>query len=94
MACLVLKEFSRLDYRGLAEQLADHPNLRTLIGLKTVPHYTTFQKAAQRLLAAVPSRRVFNAVLHRAPGTRFGKPEFLWRPSMAIRFRCLSLGLP
>ena len=51
MACLVLKEFARLDYRGLAAHLDDHPDLRALIGLKAVPHYTTFQKAAQRLLA-------------------------------------------
>ena len=54
MACLVLKEFSRLDYPGLAAHLADHPDLRALIGLEAVPHFTTFQKAAQRLLAAVP----------------------------------------
>ena len=66
LACLVLKEFARLDYRGLAEHLADHPDLGALIGLKAVPHYTTFQKAAQRLLAAVPGRRMFDAVLERA----------------------------
>jgi hypothetical protein len=63
---LVLKEFSRLDYRGLAEHLADHPDLCRLIALKVVPHFTTFQKAAQRLLAAVPGRRMFDAVLEQA----------------------------
>jgi len=52
LACLVLKEFSRLDYRGLAAHLADHSDLCRLIGLKAVPHFTTFRKAAQRLLAA------------------------------------------
>ena len=66
LACLVLKEFSRLDYRGLAQHLADHPDLIALIDLKAVPHYTTFQKAARRLLAAVPGRKVFDAVLERA----------------------------
>jgi hypothetical protein len=66
LACLVLKEFARLDYRGLAEHFADHPDLGALIGLRAVPHYTTFQKAAQRLLAAVPGRRMFVAVLDRA----------------------------
>jgi Transposase DDE domain/Transposase domain (DUF772) len=66
LACLVLKEFSRLDYRGLAEHLADHPDLCRLIALKAVPHFTTFQKAAQRLLAAVPGRRMFDAVLEQA----------------------------
>jgi hypothetical protein len=66
VACLVLKEFSHLDYRGLSEHLSDHADLRALIGLKAVPHFTTFQKAAQRLLAAVPGRRLFDAVLERA----------------------------
>lgn len=66
LACLVLKEFSRLDYRGLAAHLADHPDLGAVIGLKAVPHFTTFQKAAQRLLAARPGRHMFDAVLARA----------------------------
>jgi hypothetical protein len=66
LACLVLKEFLRLDYRGLAEHLADHPDLARLIDLKAVPHYTTFQKAAARLLRAAPARKLFDAVLDRA----------------------------
>jgi hypothetical protein len=66
LACLVLKEFARLDYRGLAAHLADLPDLCRLIGLDAVPHYTTFQKAAVRLLAATPGRRMFDAVLRRA----------------------------
>ena len=32
LACLVLKEFARLDYRGLAEHFADHPDLGALTG--------------------------------------------------------------
>lgn len=66
LACLVLKDFAHLDYRGLAEHFADHPDLATQIGLKSVPHFTTFQKAAQRLLSAKPARRMFDAVLQRA----------------------------
>jgi hypothetical protein len=66
MACLVLKEFLRLDYRGFAEHLADHPDLARPIGLKAVPHFTTFQKAAARLLMAAPARATFDAVLQRA----------------------------
>ena len=54
LACLVLKEFSRLDYRGLADHLADHPDLARDIDLEVVPHFTTFQKAAARLLKAQP----------------------------------------
>jgi hypothetical protein len=66
LACLVLKESLRLDYRGLAAHLADHPDLIRLIDLKAVPHYTTFQKAAARLLVAAPARTLFDAVLDRA----------------------------
>jgi hypothetical protein len=66
LACLVLKEFLRTDCRGLAAHLADHPDLCRQISLGTVPHFTTFQKAAARLLAAVPGRKMFDAVLERA----------------------------
>jgi Transposase DDE domain len=63
VACLVLKDFLRLDYRGLAAALADGPELARAIDLNEVPHFTTFQKAAARLLRAEPARRVFDAVL-------------------------------
>lgn len=66
MACLVLKEFTRLDYRGFAEHPADHPDLAGLIGLKVIPHYATFQKAAARRFKATPARVTFDAVPARA----------------------------
>jgi hypothetical protein len=49
-ACLVLKEFLRLDYRKLSALLEDAPSLAAAIGLQQVPHFSTFQKAAARLL--------------------------------------------
>jgi hypothetical protein len=73
LACLVLKEFLRLDYRGFTAHLADHPDLAAQIGLKAVPHYTTFQKAARRLLASAPGRKMFDAVLERARKDRVRK---------------------
>lgn len=51
-ACLLLKEFLQLDYRKLAALLADMPSLAAAIELDVIPHYTTFQKAAQRLLVS------------------------------------------
>jgi Transposase DDE domain len=66
LACLVLKEFLRLDYRGLVEHLADHSELTRLLALRVIPHYTTLQKAAVRLLKAAPARKLFDAVLDRA----------------------------
>jgi hypothetical protein len=51
-ACLVLKEFMRLDYRKLSALLTDAPELASTIDLKKVPHFSTFQKAAARLLVS------------------------------------------
>ncbi len=42
-ACLVLKEFLKTDYRGLADILADCDSLRAAIELEHVPHFTTVQ---------------------------------------------------
>ena len=62
MACLVLKEFLRLDYRGLADQ----PDFARLIDLETIRHHTTFQKAAERLLKVTPARLMYETVLKQA----------------------------
>ena len=53
-ACLVLKEFLKLDYRGVQQLLLDTPDLRAVIELTHVPHWTTLQKAADRLLKKTP----------------------------------------
>ena len=66
LACLVLKEFLRLDYRGFTDHLADHIELARSIALEVIPHYTTFHKAAARLLKAEPRRKLFDSVLERA----------------------------
>lgn len=59
-ACLVLKAFLRMDYRGIVEHLNDCPDLQQAIGLSTVPHFTTIQKAAQRLLVSSHVRRLLD----------------------------------
>jgi len=46
----VLKEFLKTDYRGVVGVLTDCPDLCVTIELQYVPHYTTQQKAADRLL--------------------------------------------
>lgn len=48
--CLVLKMFFKTDYRGLEAILRDSPNLCSAMGMKEAPHYTTVQKAQQRML--------------------------------------------
>ena len=54
LACLVLKEFLKLDYRGVQQLLIDTPELCAVIELTPVPHWTTLQKAADRLLKKTP----------------------------------------
>jgi hypothetical protein len=64
-ACLVLKAFLKTDYRGLAAHLRDCPSLAEAIHLSLVPHYTTLQKAAHRLLAAPTARRLLVTTIRR-----------------------------
>jgi transposase len=65
-ACLVLKEFMQLDYRKLATLLHDAPSLAAAIELKTVPHFTTFQKAARRLLKSRHAERLLDQSVEQA----------------------------
>ena len=50
-ALLVLRQRLRTDYRGLATLLAEWRELRRVLGLRKVPHYSTLCYAAHRLLA-------------------------------------------
>lgn len=65
-ACLTLKEFLQLDYRKLATTLMDSPSWVEVLGLKQVPHFTTFQKAAKRLLRSAEARRLLDATVRQA----------------------------
>ena len=49
-ACLVLKEFFKLDYRGVEALLVDSDSLRAIIDLRVAPDFTTLHKACRRLL--------------------------------------------
>jgi hypothetical protein len=64
-ACLVLKTFFRTDYRGVVMHLADHSDLRAVLGLKFVPHFTTVHKASRRLLRQPRGRRLFRTTIRR-----------------------------
>ena len=70
-ACLVLKEFFKADYRGI---LADTPSLCDAIGLKKVPHWTTLQKASQRLLCNAAVQKLLDATVTRT-GPRRRSPR-------------------
>jgi hypothetical protein len=74
-ACLVLKNFLKTDYRGLVAHLADCPSLVETLELASVPHYTTLQKAARRLLAAAPAKRLLDATVREHLGRRRRVPR-------------------
>jgi hypothetical protein len=69
-ACLVLKNFLKADYRGVVAHLADHPALVETLELKKIPHYTTLQKAARRLLVAPKARRLLDVTVRQHMGRR------------------------
>jgi Transposase DDE domain len=69
-ACLVLKTFCKTDYRGIAQLLRDFSDLRRVLGLERVPHFTTLQKASGRLLCQPHARRILRGTVRRFFGRR------------------------
>jgi hypothetical protein len=63
VACLVIKEFRQLDYRGTQTLLAEWSDVRRVLGLTKVPHFTTLCAAAKRLLGKAKANAVLDAVL-------------------------------
>jgi len=64
-ALLVLKTHQKLDYRGVVALLTDMPELMKELGLACVPHYTTLQKAASRLLTDGPVQQLLGTTVER-----------------------------
>lgn len=54
-AILTLRKFMDLDYRGIVQYLHEWSDLREVLGLKKVPHYSTLCYAEARLLKGGPS---------------------------------------
>ena len=69
-SCLVLKNFLKTDYRGVVAHLADHSSLAKAMELSRIPHFTTVQKAAYRLLKAAPARHLLDASVRMHQGRR------------------------
>jgi hypothetical protein len=67
LALLILKQFLRLDYRGIVAYTADWSDLRDTLGLRRVPHHTALEKAEKRLLKKLPSPRSSTPRLPRPP---------------------------
>jgi Transposase DDE domain len=74
-ACLVLKSFLKTDYRGVVAHLADCPSLSEALELGEVPHYTTLQKAARRLLSSAAAQRLLDATVRQQLGRKRRVPR-------------------
>jgi len=70
LACLVIKEFLRLDYRGIQVLLKEWSDLRRVLELTKVPHFTTLCAADKRLLGKAKADAVLAAVLTRCRKAR------------------------
>ena len=70
VALLVLKEFFKKDYRGISAILEDSSDLRNILELNVVPHYTTLQKAAARMLNKKNIRKLITSTVNRAQKAR------------------------
>ncbi len=69
-ACLVLKDFYGLSFRAVAALLEDCSDLREVIELEVVPHFTALQKAAQRLLVVRSFRKLLAITVKQAQSHR------------------------
>ena len=47
---LVLRQFFKTDYRGIIRILQEHQNIKDILNMNNLPHFTTLQKAQQRML--------------------------------------------
>jgi hypothetical protein len=70
-ALLVLKTHQQQDYRGVVALLEDMPDLVKALGLSTLPHYTTLQKAAERLLNQPQVQQLLGVTVERFSKNRF-----------------------
>ena len=81
VVCLVLKEFFTTDYRGITAIIADSSDLRRVLELTEVPHFTTLQKASRRLTSQRKIERVLHRILARSEERRVGKEcRSRWSP--------------
>ena len=64
--CLVLKIFYQTDYRGITAILADSTDICKVFDLKTVPHFTTLQKASRKLLCFAVADKLLKATIRSA----------------------------
>ena len=101
-ACLVLKVQLKTDYRSVVAFLEDLSELRQCIELENVPHFTTLQKAAVRLLRNCQVLRLLDTTVrkvmrhkHRVPLAAADSSGFdVTHASRYYVFRSKRMGTP
>lgn len=63
---LILKQFFQEDYRGIIEVIDDFSDIKKALELEILPHYTTLQKATQRLLSAKKVQKLLRKTIEAA----------------------------
>ena len=63
LACLIIKELRGLDYRGIHVMLSEWSDLRQVLGLHRVPHFTTLCAASKRLLRKPIAETLLRSIL-------------------------------
>lgn len=56
-ALLVLRQFLRTDYRGVVTLVGEWSEVRHVLGLSKVPHYSTLAYASRCILSDGPKKR-------------------------------------
>lgn len=69
-AILILKEFYTTDYRGIVEVIKDSRDLRDILELSLVPHFTTLQKASFNILRRKQVRMLLKETVRLAEAAR------------------------
>src|ERR1700756_1162334 len=64
-ALLTLKTHQQQDYRGVIALLEDMPELVKELHLKAIPHFTTLQKASERLLLNANVQQLLSTTVER-----------------------------
>ncbi len=63
LACLIIKELRGLDYRGIHVMLSEWSDLRQILGLQHIPHFTTLCAASKRLLRKPTAEALLHSIL-------------------------------
>ena len=101
---LVLRQYESKSYESLAEWLGAATEIVIQLNLKTIPHFTTLQKAAARLSDILLHVAVGRFIRHACPGrifagvdatgfeTRHAAPYYTWRPKLVHSYTKCSAG--